>query len=288
MKKFLDSPHPYALITILCWAPAFVLTHLLAPWLTPASLGFLRYGIASVILIIILAVRRMQLPELRDLPLFALAAACGFSVYMLIFNHGVAMVNSATSSVIIAMAPVFTDVMASILFHEQLKKAQWAALLIQFGGVLILLLSGSSFSFNEGALWLLLCALMFGTYNILQRQLTKKYPPFLTSAVCVILGAIELIWAAPAAIRQFSAAPAEMKLCTIFLGVFSSALAYVTWAIAFSKAEKTSEVANYMFVTPFFATLLGFALNNEVPTLSTVIGGAMILTGAIVFNKNKK
>ena len=69
----------------------------------------------------------------------------------------------------------------------------------------------------------------------------------------------------------------------IFLGIFASAIAYVTWTIALSKAKKTLEVSNYMFVTPFFATMLGFLLNHEVPTLSTAIGYRHWRTASTVF-----
>ena len=290
MKKIFDSPHPYAFITILCWAPTFVFSHMLGPYFSPASLGALRYGLAAVMLIIILAVRKIKLPDIKDLPMFALAAVLGFSLYMIVFNKGTSMVTAATSSVIIAMTPVITGIMASILFREKLSGRQWGAMALQFAGVLILVLVGKTFSLNQGVLWLLLCAFMLGSYNIIQRKFTKKYPAFTASAVTIILGGLELTWALPLGFREFRAAPPLMCFFVIFMGIFASALAYVTWTVAFAKAEKTSQVSNYMFITPFFATLLDFLMNHEIPAASTVIGGLMIITGAVLFNRgsNKK
>ena len=287
MKKILDSPHPYAFATILCWAPTFVMSHMAGPYLTPAELGCLRYMLAAVILSVILFVRRYKLPDWKDLPYFAFSAVCGFSLYMIIFNRGTSTVTAATSSVIIAMTPVITGVMASFMFKERLNRLQWLAMGIQFAGVLILVLVGNSFSFNTGALWLLLCAFMLAFYNTIQRRYSKKYPPFLVSAVTIILGGLELVWALPSGIRQFQAAPPKIRFFVIFMGIFASAIAYVTWTIAISKAEKTSEATNYMFITPFFAALLGFLLNNEVPSVSTIIGGLLVLAGAVLFNKSK-
>ena len=285
MKNRNGSPHPYALITILCWAPTYVMSHMLAPYFSPAALGSMRYTIAGLILAAILAARRTPLPERKDIPWFALSAVCGFSLYMIVFNIGTSLTSSATSSVIIASTPVFTGILASILFRERLNVLQWGAMAVQFAGVIILVLEGGSLNLNHGVFWLLLSALLLGTYNIMQRRFTKKYPPFLTSAFTVILGGLELIWALPEGIRDFGTAPAKMRLFVIILGVFSSAVAYVTWTIAFSKAEKTSEVSNYMFITPFFAALLGFLLNNEVPGSATLAGGLMILSGAVLFNR---
>ena len=39
-----------------------------------------------------------------------------------------------------------------------------------------------------------------------------------------------------------------------------------------------------MFVTPFLASLLGFLLAGEVPDKATLVGGAVILAGLLLFN----
>jgi len=68
------------------------------------------------------------------------------------------------------------------------------------------------------------------------------------------------------------------------LGIFSSAIAYVAWSAAFAKAKQTSQVSNYMFITPFLTSILGFIIANEVPEQSTLVGGAIILFGVLIFN----
>jgi drug/metabolite transporter (DMT)-like permease len=74
---------------------------------------------------------------------------------------------------------------------------------------------------------------------------------------------------------------------TAIMGVFSSAIAYVSWSIAFAKANKASQVSNYMFVTPFLASVLGFLIASEVPNRQTLIGGTIILIGLLIFNFGK-
>ena len=39
-----------------------------------------------------------------------------------------------------------------------------------------------------------------------------------------------------------------------------------------------------MFITPFLTTLLGFLLAKETPDMTTIIGGSVILLGALLFN----
>jgi len=74
-----------------------------------------------------------------------------------------------------------------------------------------------------------------------------------------------------------------MMVSVLILGVFSSAVAYAAWSQAFAKAEKTSSVSNYMFITPFLASLLGFVLAGEKPDSSMIAGGVVILCGMIIF-----
>ena len=42
-----------------------------------------------------------------------------------------------------------------------------------------------------------------------------------------------------------------------------------------------------MFVTPVLATLMGIIILGDIPKLSTLIGGVVIILGMIIFNKTK-
>jgi drug/metabolite transporter (DMT)-like permease len=83
---------------------------------------------------------------------------------------------------------------------------------------------------------------------------------------------------------EVSRAPAIQYLYLAVLGIGSSAVAYVSWAKAFAKAKKTSQVSNYMFVTPFLTSILGFLLAGEIPDRATLAGGSIILLGVLLFN----
>lgn len=64
--NFKDSFHPYAMITILFWSLAYVLTRLSLQYFSTFSLGFLRYLIASLALIVIAVLTKMKLPRRKD------------------------------------------------------------------------------------------------------------------------------------------------------------------------------------------------------------------------------
>lgn len=70
MTKFKDSFHLYAMITILFWSLAYVLTRLTLQYFSAFSLGFLRYLIASLALIVVAVLTKMKLPQAKDIPFF--------------------------------------------------------------------------------------------------------------------------------------------------------------------------------------------------------------------------
>ena len=282
--KFKDSFHPYAGITILFWSLAFVLTRLLLQYFSAFPLGSLRYVVASIALLVIAITAKIAPPKKADVKWFLLSGFFGFFLYMITFNKGIESVTAATSSVIIATAPVITALLAGLFYKEKLSAIQWTATAVEFSGVVLLSLMNSFFSLNSGLLWLLLAALSLGIYNLLQRKLTKTYSGLQTATYSIFAGTLMLAVFLPAAVSEVRAAPSIQLLYIAILGIFSSAIAYVTWAQALKKAERTSSVSNYMFITPFLTTLLGFVLTNEKPDGSTIAGSAVILIGVLIFN----
>lgn len=282
--KIKDSFHPYAMITILFWSLAYVLTRLSLQCFSAFSLGFLRYFIASLALIVLAVSMKMKLPHKKDIPLFIVSGCVGFFFYMIAFNQGQASVTAATASVVIATVPVITSLFARVLYWEKLAVFQWAAIPVEFTGVVVLTLMDSAFTVNSGLFWLFLAALALAVYNLLQRKLTKTYTALQASTYSIFCGTALLTVFAPTSIREVSHAPAIQYLYLALLGVCCGAVAYVTWSKAFSKAKQTSQVSNYMFITPFLTSILGFLLAGEVPDPATLIGGGIILIGLILFH----
>lgn len=277
--------HFYAIITIIFWAMAFVFTRLALQYFDVYTLSFLRYLSASLTLLVIICFMKINKPKKEDFITYLLSGCIGFFIYVILFTKGTGMVTSATGSIVIAMVPVFTAFLASFFYKEKLKTDQWFAIGIEFIGILVLTLMNGTFSINEGVLWLLVAALCLATYNLLQRKLTKKYSAIEASTYSIFIGTLFLCIFLPSAIEPTIHAPIEHIIYVLILGIFSSALAYIAWAKAISMAEKTTYVSNYMFVTPFLTTILGFVMMGEIPDKATILGGTIILIGLFIFNK---
>ncbi|MCI9376583.1 MAG: DMT family transporter, partial [Oscillibacter sp.] len=173
--NYKDSFHPYAWVSIFFWSLTAVLTRLALQYFSAFSLGFLRYLIASGVLLAVAALYKMKPPRPRDLPWFLASGGTGFFLYMITYNQGQAVVTAATGSVVIAMAPVLTALLTRLIYREKIRPYQWAAIFIEFAGVAVLTLMNSVFSVNRGLFWLFFAALSLSVYNLIQRKLTKTY-----------------------------------------------------------------------------------------------------------------
>ncbi len=271
-------------MTVTLWSSAFAFTKVALLAFTSPALGFLRCLVASVVLCGLLAVKRVPLPRLRDVPGLLLSVALGFASYLYVFYNGSETLTSTTGGIIIATAPLITALLATAFFRERLSPVGWCALCLEFGGVLVLMLWNGVFSLNIGIVWMLAASLSISAYNLVQRLFVRRYTSLELTAWSFVAATVMLLPFAPAAARETARAPLGQIATVVFLGVFPSAVAYLAWARALAVARSTSEVTHFMFLTPFLSLILGYAVISEVPGPETFIGGAVILLGLALFH----
>lgn len=287
-QPFIKSYHIFAIGTILLWSSAFSCTKLALDQYAADSLGVLRYLFATLLLLVICILKKIKLPDKKDIPLFFLSGAFGFTIYMVAFNKGMQTITSATSSILVATGPIFTAVLAYFIYKEDIKPLGVFAITIEFTGILVLTLWDGIFSVNKGILWTISAAFSFSLYNIVQKKLFQKYTVFQTTAYSIFAGTLLLLVYLPSAWPEYLHASVLQKINVMYMGMFPSGIAYILWGKALSIAEKTSDVTNYMFITPLLAMILGFIVVMELPTRATFVGGGIILAGLVLFMYSKK
>jgi drug/metabolite transporter (DMT)-like permease len=72
-----------------------------------------------------------------------------------------------------------------------------------------------------------------------------------------------------------------------YLVLFSTVIAYVTWAIALKRLP-AARASNYLYGVPPAATLIGFLWLGEVPTFIGAVGGILAIVGVVVVNVMRK
>ena len=276
-----------AFIAIFFWATAFVLTKVVLKEVDVTTLGVLRYFFASIIVIFILIKQKISLPALKDIPAFIFAGFSGYAGYIALFNMATLLSSPSTLSVINALAPAITAIVAYFIFNEKIKIIGWISMGISFCGILILTLWNGTLTVNKGVIYMLIGCVLLSLYNISQRYLTKKYSSFDVSMYSMLIGGILLVVYSPSSVRNIFSISFNSLILIIYMSVFPSIISYFFWTKAFEIAKHTTEVTSFMFITPVLATLMGIIILGDIPKLSTLIGGVVIILGMIIFNKTK-
>ena len=276
----------YASATVLLWGSASVLIRLTFDSFGALSLTATRSWIAAITLLVVCLIKKLPLPRPRDIPIFLVAGAAGVALQSFFFNMGFALVTAATGNVILASCPIFTALIALVVFRERIRPLGWVFTGVSFAGILILVLWNGVLSINQGVLWVLLSAICLSVYNLTQRHLTAThYSAVQSSAYSMLAAAILISPVLPSVVRDFSSAPPSAIAVAVYLGAGASGLAFLSWTKAFSLAKRTADVANFLYLPPFIATAFAFAIFGELPDWGTVLGGVVILFGLWMFQK---
>ena len=229
------------------------------PWLYRAGLGALKTN-------------RFPLYLTRSV-IGLISMMCGFSA--------LAMMPFAQAIAISFTSPLFATAGAAIFLHETVKLRRWSATIVGFIGVIIIMQPGSS-GFSLGVIVALAAAATGSATSLMVKDLVRTEPT--TSVVTYMVLLMTPLSLIPA-LFVWTWPQAASWPWIVGMGV-SGTLGHLAWTRAFSLAE-ASAVMPYDYSRLLFGAAIGFVLFNEVPTLRTWIGAAIICAAAIYIAKRE-
>ncbi len=251
----------------------------------PGELALLRFGTASLALALFALTKRMRLPEHVDLPRIGLAGLLGISAYHVALNFGEVTVHAGAASMLIAAGPVFTALLSVLFLDERLTRLGWGGILLAFGGVSLIALSGGKgLRFTPGSLLILLAAAVAAVYTILSKPSLRKYSALEFTCYSIWAGTLPLLVFLPGLLRQCHTAAPPATFAVIYLGLFPAAITYVLWNYALSQMP-ASLLSSCLYLSPVLASFIAWVWLGETPGLLTVVGGSIAILGVVLVQK---
>jgi drug/metabolite transporter (DMT)-like permease len=167
-------------------------------------------------------------------------------------------------------APLFATLASALVLKEAVGAARWTALLVGFCGVLIVTHPGTG-TFQIGALFALGNAVLYGSVTAGVRSMTRT-----ESAETLTLYQLALLTAFFALFMPWTWIwPSPSDSVWILLNGTSNAIGQYWWTRALHLAP-ASAVAPFYYLSLIWASIMGFLIWGEMPTVSLVIGSAIV------------
>ena len=270
-------------VTLLFWSSAFAgIRAALQGGYTAGHVVLLRFLSASIVFLMYAAVKGIRLPDRRDAAKIALLGFIGISVYHTALTFGETAVQAGTASLIIAVAPAFTAVVAAFALGERLTYIGWSGIVVGFVGAgLITFGSGESQGFTQGALLILISAASAAVFFVYQKPLYQTYHPLELTAYFTWFGTLPMLLFVPGLWQQMRQASLPATLSAVYIGIFPAAIAYVAWGYALSKA-RASTVTSALYLNPILAIVIAWIWLGEFPKPIAIVGGLAAIAGVVI------
>lgn len=260
------------------WGSTFFLIKDLVTRLPVLDMLAVRFGLASLALLIVAAVAgrlRMSARTLRHGALLGLLYGCA----QILQTLGLARTSASVSGFITGLYVVATPLLAALLLRARVSATTWLAAGLATVGLGVLSLNG--FSVGAGELLTLASAVVYAGHILLTGRLSAPGEALSLSVVqMVVITAL----CAGAAAWPSGGSGFGIQLPTsghdwaalLYLAVIAGALTMVlqTWAQARVEAARAAVV---MAMEPVWAAAFAVALGGERPTLRMLVGGLAIL-----------
>ena len=260
------------------WGSSFLFMRLAAPEFGPVPLIAVRVGVAALFLSAVLAHRdgfgamRGQATSLGVLG--AINSAIPFSL----FAFATLSLPAGFAAVINATAPLFGALVAYLWFREALPPARVAGLILGFAGVTILVSKKLSLDADRWAVAAgLLAGLLYGIAAHYTKRRLGSTPPLAIAAGSQIAAA--LLLSAPAVYFWPVRNPSlSAWFFAGILGIVCTGLAYVLFFRLIARAGASKAIA-VAYLIPVFGMTWGWLFLGESVSVTTLVGGAVILLG---------
>lgn len=264
------------------WGSSFLFIEVALEDLSPMQIVAARLGIGAALLVTLLFASGERLPRGPQLyrTLAIMAVISNVAPFTLIV-WGQQEVSSSLASILNSSTPLFTALLAAMFIEtERLRPARFAGVVLGFAGVGVIVGLDAAGS-TAGKIAITLASVTYaGGFVYARRHLVGlDLPPLAIPATQLLIStAIVLPVAVLETIRTPLTLSAQAIGSTLFLGVFSSGVAYLLfYRLIADVGATTSSFVTYLI--PIFGVALGAVVLDEELGLNVLVGAVLVIAG---------
>lgn len=261
--------------------------------LDPLVLTFLRFLLASLLLLPVVSARF----DLRlSLSLFcrsAIISSCLVLFFWCMFLS-LRYTTALNTSVIFAITPVISWTYSMILLRERIGRAQSVALFLGMAGAIWVIFRGNPWQitnvdFNRGDLIFLAGCFAMGMYTPLIKLLYRGEPMLVLTFWILVTGTIwlGLFGAGKVVAIEWSSVSLETWGWVAYLAFFTTVVTFFLTQYCILFIGPTRAMA-YSYLYPCLVLLLDLALGKGMPPVSILPGVVIVLAAMIVLQYSAK
>lgn len=278
------GPELAQLTVVMLWASTFVVAKAAFAQVTPLAFIFARFLLMIALAFGVMLIRQRgvgRLIDRADWGRFALSGLTGFTLYQLGFVLGLDRTSPFSSSLLIAMTPLFTMLILAIL-GEPTSRLGWLGLGVALAGVIVFLFDKREVATGTliGDLLSIGAAAAFAVSGVVTRPLVRAYPAETYTAWTLLVGAVPLLLVSlPAAIAQpWAAVAPEAWVSIVYLAVFPVYIAYILWNWAISR-RGIAAASSLGLLVPLVSGILSVLFFGEAFGPAKLGGAVLVLVG---------
>jgi drug/metabolite transporter (DMT)-like permease len=251
---------------------------------TPITLLFLRFGIASLCMIFIMWLRRIPIPRGWVLLGLALMGGVGYVGQALFYFTALTLIPAGLVALLLYLYPAIVTILAVTILEERISKWKIIALFIALGGTVLTIgpTGGGQFL---GVIFGLAAAFIYSIYILVGSRITKQVTAIQSSTVVIVSAAI--VSGGLVAIKG-PAFPATASgwASVIAIALISTILAIVTFFAGLERVGPTN-ASTLSTVEPAVTVVLAAMVLGETISFLRIIGGMMIILAVIILARSE-
>ncbi len=277
--------YPLIILGQLIAGGTFPIAKIAVSSIEPFTLALLRFGIASVaMLLIIVATGRVRKIERGDWLRFIMIGLLAVPLNQLLFLYGLKFTTAGRSALYYGATPIFVFLMAILYLNEKVTPLKIIGIAASFAGVAVILRGGRM---DEGMFFgdflVILAVIAWAAYTVFGKSLLRKYGSLTVTAYALIIGTLAYlpIGIIPAIRFDYSQVPDAAWLSLLYIATMTSVVSYSIWYWALARME-ASKLAIFQNLQPVFAAILSMLVVSETFGFDFYLGGALVIGGVLI------